>query len=267
MSGEGAGGGKPREKSRCRRFYVAFNACHLPRKIYSRAFLYAVIPIKKSGGIYICIAVHNAVSEKNGVLKSGNHREDPFLFRKCKMSLKADDVEHRSFGIFAPQLDYRIIFFSGFGMSYTDGLQRSEAERILSAARHLLDGHTAFKHLESFALLEIVKLCDLCADELEVEGFILFLVHRAIDIIGRSLLITRSKKRFCHIDRGKINYGSCGIEEMKFTVPYEFCDAFGECVGRKRSRGNHRRCVVRDIGNLAFDHLDKLRRADLLRYI
>ena len=106
------------------------------------------------------------------------------------MSLKADDVEHRAFGVFASQLHYRIVFFSGFGMSYTDGLQRSEAERILSAARHLLDRHTAFKHLESFALFKVVKLRGLCADKLEVEGFILFLIHRAIDIIGRSLLIT-----------------------------------------------------------------------------
>ena len=116
-----------------------------------------------------CIAVHNAVSEENGVFKSGNHREDPFLFRKCEMSLKSDDIKHRSFGVFAPQLDYRIIFFSGFGMSYTDGLQRSEAERILTAARHLLDGHTALKHLESFALFKVVKLRGRCADKLEVE--------------------------------------------------------------------------------------------------
>ena len=59
------------------------------------------------------------------------------------------------------------------------GFERSIEQSVLSACGHDLDGHTALKE---DLLFKVVRLCCLRRNKCSIEGIVLCLIHRAVDI-------------------------------------------------------------------------------------
>ena len=128
------------------------------------------------------------------------------------MRLEADKVINRAVGVIPPELNNCVVILARSRVTQADGLQRAEAQRLLAAARHDLNRHAAFKHS---AVVKAVDGCLLCRDKLLYERLVLLLVHRAVYIISRALVVAGCEKRAVHVDALKRNDGGDGIVKVQ----------------------------------------------------
>ena len=130
--------------------------------------------------------MHNAVAQKFGVFKRGNHTENTFLFGKLEVRLKSHDIVRASFHVFAPKLNYRVVAFARL-VEKTHGAKRSEQERVSSAPRHNFDGHTP---LEYVRLFKFVQHRAFGCNESGVKLVVLLSRHRTVKIIALAFSVS-----------------------------------------------------------------------------
>ena len=93
------------------------------------------------------------------------------------------------------------------------------------------------------------------------KGLILLLVHRAVYIICRTLIVARSEKRIVHINAFKRDYWCYGIVKMQAGAIAELFELFGKRVAGKRS-GRHDKLTLGEIGRFLRYRFDIWARLD-----
>ena len=170
------------------------------------------------------------------------------------MRLEADDVIDSAVGIVAPKLDDGIVFSPGARVYKPDGLQRAVAQGIHPAARHDLDRHAALEHS---AVVKAVYLRFLRVGQLLDKGKVLVLIHRAVYIVCRSLVIARGEERGIHVHALKRHDRGDGVIEMQVAVRAEGSYLLGDSVARQRP-GRDDDLALRYLRRLGAHHLDVL---------
>ena len=194
-------------------------------------------------------------------MQRGDHRKHALLLGKAQVRLEADKVIDAALRVVAPQLDDGIGLFPRLRVSQTARLEGAVAERIVSAARHDLDGHAA---LEDVFILKAVYARFLRGRERLPEGIVLLLRHRAVDVVRRPLVVARGEKRRIHVDALKRHERRGGIEKVqRVPVADLFGDGGGERVARQGARGDDD-VPLGDGRHLAGDNRDIGMRTDLL---
>ena len=102
------------------------------------------------------------------------------------MRLEADEVVDAALGIVAPELHDGIRLVPGLGVLESAGLEGTVAERIVSAPRHDLNGHTALKNV---LILKAVDGSLLRRGERVPEGVVLLRREGAVDVVRRALIV------------------------------------------------------------------------------
>ena len=131
--------------------------------------------------------MHDAITDKFGLLQSGNHAEDSTLFRPFQMRLEADQIKQGARRVVLAELYDRVGFAPVAGIFQADGFQRPVAHGVFAAIRHFFDGHTAF---EDISLLKVLDLGRFRVPQRFAEGHVFFFrIKRAIQIGRLSLAI------------------------------------------------------------------------------
>ena len=130
--------------------------------------------------------MHDTVAHELRVRECGDHGKDALLLRKTQMRLEADEVVDAALGIVAPELHDGIRLVPGLGVLESAGLEGSKAERIVSAPRHDLNGHTALKNV---LILKAVDGSLLRRGERVPEGVVLLRREGAVDVVRRALIV------------------------------------------------------------------------------
>ena len=197
--------------------------------------------------------MHDAVSYELGVFKSRDHGKDAFLFSEKQVRLKADDIVKRTRGVVLSELNDRFRTFFGSRVDKPNRFQRTEKQRVSASSRHNFDGHTALEH---FAVLKTVQNRLFCVYKFVVKRIVFLFRHRAVYIVGRSLSVTGSKKRFRHIYAVCGNYRRGGIKEMQLFRTEEFGYLCAQCVACQWTRRNNGIVFKVKRRNLFFNDLD-----------
>ncbi len=92
-----------------------------------------------------------------------------------------------------------------------DRFHRAKAQGIHTARRHHLDRHAAFEI--GRAGLPFAKLGLFAVEQALVEGEILLLRHRAVDVVLSSLVPARGHPADVHVDAVAVDDGGDGVEE------------------------------------------------------
>ena len=134
------------------------------------------------------------------------------MLAPCQVRLEADKVINRAVGVIPTELYNGVVFLARSRVTQADRLQRAEAQCFLAPACHDLNWHTAFKHA---AVVKAVDRRFLCRNKLFYERLVLLLVHRAVYIIRRALIVAGGEKRTVHIDALKRHDGCDGIVKVQ----------------------------------------------------
>jgi hypothetical protein len=148
------------------------------------------------------------------VLQSRDRAEDARLLAMLQLGLEADHVPKRAERVVLAQLHHRVRATPRARVTKTHGLHRSEAQCFRAAFRHHFDGQATLEIGCGF--FPFLKFGLLARDQRRDERFVLFLVHRAVDVIGTvTLVVTRLHPRHVHVDGFMMRYGRDGIEERE----------------------------------------------------
>ena len=169
------------------------------------------------------------------------------------MGLKADHIEKRSVRVVLTELDHGVVLFPGARIAQADRLQRAVAQGVFPAAGHHFHRHAAFKHA---AVVEAVNLRLFGGDQLADKGRILFLRHRAVYIIRRSLVIAGGEIGVLHVNTVQCHDGSHRVVEMQVEFRTELGDPPGDRVTAEGAGGDHGD-AVRDLRDFFPDHRHK----------
>ena len=159
--------------------------------------------------------MHDAVTHELRVLKRWYHGEHALLLAPCQVRLEADDVIDSAVGIVAPELNDGIVLSPRARVDKPDGLQWPVAQGVHPAARHDLDRHAALEHA---AVIKAVYLRFFSMGQLLDEGEVFVLIHRAVHIVCRPLVVARGEERGIHVHALKRHDGGDGIIEMQVAV-------------------------------------------------
>ena len=215
---------------------------------------------ERRGRIDVRVPVDRSVTQELCVGEAGNRAEYALLFRNPEPRLESHEVPHPAGAVFAPQLYHRVRTLAGVGIGDPDRLHRPEPQRLASAPGHLFGRHAA---LEIGRLVELVRRELVGGRERVDECFVLFPVHRAVEVRARRILgalhcllvPARSAKRHALVDALRGNDGSNGIVERQRLDAQPSADRLAERVAGERSGGDDgRRC--REGGHLATLHPD-----------
>ena len=243
-------------------FHISLHTGHLPGKGDTGLLFQTVVAIQQPGRIQKGIAVHHAVPQEFRVVQSGDHGEHPPLLREFQMGLEAHQIVDRPLGVVPPQLHHGVGPASRPGIVQPAGFHGAVQQGIMSPAGHDLHRHTALKH---HIVLETVDLRLLCVGQLLPKGVVLFLIHRAVYIIIRSLVIPGSHPRIVHVHALGGHQRRRRVEEMEITVlPQQGLELFRQRVGGQGAGGDDD-LPCRDLRYLAGDHGDVGMAANLLR--
>ena len=145
------------------------------------------------------------------------------------------------------------------------GLQRPEAQGVLTPAGHDLHRHTALKDLPIF---EAVDLRLLGGGQLLPEGQILLLGQGAVDVVRSPLIIAGGEVGTVHIHTVKAHQRSGSVEEVQgglLSVSQQSRQTIRQSVGGQRPGGHHH-LPLRQLRYLAGDHGDEGVVPELLRH-
>ena len=166
------------------------------------------------------------------ILQPGNHPQHPRLVAVFQLGLEAHHVEERAERIVLPELHDGMGFHQRIvGVGQADRLHRAVAQRLAAALRHHLDGQAAVEiGRRGFPFLEV----GLVAGNQRIdEGFVLRLVHRAVDVIlavaaRPDLVVARLEPGHVHVDGFAVDDGRDGVEEGQLLLARQRQDRFGQ---------------------------------------
>src|SRR6516165_4087605 len=142
-----------RQQTRRHAFHVAFDAGELPGDEHIGSVVQAEIGLEKSRRVDVSIAVDLSVAQELGVFKAWNHAQNPLLLGKLQVVLKAYQVVAGKTQILRTQLHNGVRLLVGPGVYQTDGLHRTESQRLHAAPRQLLDGQAGLEVVQVFKLV------------------------------------------------------------------------------------------------------------------
>ena len=143
--------------------------------------------------------------------KAWDHPEHALLLPPAQIRLKADEVVGTPPDVLYPQLRDRPRSASSPRVGESHGLEGAKAQRIVTAARDLLDGLAGHEQLSS---LEVPGHDALCRHELLAERVVLPPVQRAVQIVPAfGLLVARLGKDDIGVKRLTVHNRCCRIEE------------------------------------------------------
>src|SRR5690349_5387889 len=105
---------------------------------------------QKRGSVEISVAMNLSVTQKPGILQSGNQAQNASLFAKLQVILKSHQVVGVSAKIFAAKLYDCVRNFPCAWISESYRLHRAEAQRIATTAGDLFNREAAFEVIELF---------------------------------------------------------------------------------------------------------------------
>src|SRR4051812_36284621 len=111
--------------------------------------------------------------------ETGNHPKHSLLLARAKASLKADEIPHTPRAVLHTELSDRVRVSPRPRVAQPNGLHRTEAEGLASAARHLFDRHAA---LEVRDRVEVVALVLIPRDERVEKRLVLVAGERTVHI-------------------------------------------------------------------------------------
>ena len=156
--------------------------------------------------------MHHAVAGELGVLKPRDHREHPLLLAPLEARLEAHQVVQRGLGVLLPELHHGVGFLPRAGIDEPHRLQRSESQRLAAPGGQYLHGQAALEHQ---LLFKVVQLRQLRADQRVVEGVVLVLGHRAVEVVVRPPAVTGGAEDLGHVQRFRGDDGRGGVEEVQ----------------------------------------------------
>ena len=207
--------------------------------------------------------MHDAIADKFRVMQSRDHGKNALLLREFQMGLEADDVIDGACGVVLAQLYNGIRLAARFRVFQADGLQWAVAQRVDAAAGHDLDRHAAFEHV---LILKAVNRRFLCRFERIDKGEVLVLIHRAVDIIRFSTVVSGCKPCLFHVDGREGYERRSGVKEADVVLAAEItldCGAH-RVRGQRTGRDDDRAC--RDLGFLRLHNGDVGVRLDFFRH-
>ena len=242
-------------------FHIALKAGDLARKEHIGVLFQAQLGAEHPGRIEEGVAVHDAIPHELSVLKARDHAEHPLLLAPLEVGLEAHDVVQGAFLIFGPQLDIGPWTVSGVGIHKAHRAQGTEPHGVGTPGGHDLDGHTALIHGDGIGLfavgirvglsrllgpgVKVVQRCALCRSESRVEFLVLFLVERAVQVVGLAPVIAGGGKHLVVVQTFSGDDGGHGIVEVQPLVPGQGPDLIGQCAVGQWAGGhqNGGRCI------------------------
>ena len=129
----------------------------------------------------------------------------------------------------------------GARIAQADRLHRPEAQRVAAAARDLFDRQAA---LEVVQVLPIFGVDRLRFQQRVEKAVVLFLRHRAVDVVGGAFVVARGHVHARHVDGVGFDDGTDGVVEVKLLAAAQAQDLARQRVGRERSGGDDRDRIV-----------------------
>ena len=207
--------------------------------------------------------MHDAVAQEFRVVQSGDHGKHPPLLREFQMGLEAHQVIDAALGVVPPQLHHGVGPPACPGIVQTPGFQGAVQQRVMAPAGHDLHRHTSLEH---HAVLKAVDLRLLGGGQFLPEGVIFLLIHGAVYIIVRALIIPGTHPGVFHIHALSRHQRRRRIKEVEVAVlPQQPLQRFRQRVGGQGAGGDND-LPLRDLRHLAGDHGDVGMAADLLRH-
>ena len=171
--------------------------------------------------------MHHAVADELRILERRDHGKHAALLPPRQVRLEADHIVYGALGVVTPELHNGIVLPACARVSQPHGLERPVAQRIHAAARHHLNRHTA---LENAAVVKAVHLRLLRFHKLGDEGEIFILIHRAVDVVRRALIIARGEEGAGHVHAFQRDYGGDGVIKVQVAFGAERGYLFGDGV-------------------------------------
>ncbi len=138
------------------------------------------------------------IAQKARILQARNQPQHARLLAKLQMILKADQVIAVGAQILLAQLHHGPGRPASPRVAQANRLHRAEAQCIAAAPGQHLDGQAA---LEIVQLLPLFRLGRFGRQQRIEKTVVLRAIHRAVDVIGRSLVPARGKVDALHVDR------------------------------------------------------------------
>ncbi len=160
--------------------------------------------------------MHDSISEKLGILETGNHAKHATLLRPRKISLESDNVIRSMVGVFSTQLNRGPRTSTRTWISKAHGLHGTKPKRINPRSRDLLGRLTGAKQIRLF---ELFRHYALCVYKLMPESLVLVTLKRTVEVIARSLfLISRLREHDIHIEGSGVHNRRSSVIE-RTTLP------------------------------------------------
>ena len=207
--------------------------------------------------------MHDAVPQEFSVPQGGDHGKHPPLLREFQMGLEAHQIVNGALGVVPPQLHHGVGPAARPGIVQPPGFQGAVQQRVMAPAGHDLHRHTSLEH---HAVLKAVDLRLLGGGQFLPEGVIFLLIHGAVYIIVRALVVPGAHPGIVHVHALGGYQGCRRIKEVEVAVlPQQLLQLFRQRVGGQRAGGDDD-LPLRDLRHLAGDHGDVGMTADLLRH-
>ena len=174
-----------------------------------------------------------SVAEELCIFKTGNQAQHASLFAKLQVVLKADEVVAVGPQVFLAQLHNGPGSFSGARIAQAHRLHGAKAQRVASAPGQHFDGQASLEIVQLLPLLCLGCLSGQQGIEKKVE---LFAIHGAVDVVGGSLVPSRSHVHAIHVDGFGFDDGRDGIVEGQLTSAGDALDFAAQRVGGERAR-------------------------------
>ena len=198
--------------------------------------------------------MHDAVAEELRLPKARNQPEDAALLRPGEVCLEADEVVGGVGGVLGPELDGGPGAPAGPGVGEAHGLQRAEAEGLVSRSSDLLHGLAG---AEEVGLLELAGDDALGGEKRLKEGVVLFLIHGAVEVVSRpGLLIAGLFEDHLAVERISVDDGCGGVKERHGVRSHGRGDRLEERVGAEGA-GRDNAGSLGNLPHLLADHLDE----------
>ena len=188
-------------------------------------------------------------------MQGGDHGEHPLLLREAQVGLEPHQVIDGAVGVVLAQLHHGIGLPPGAGVLEAPGLQGPVAQGVLSPPGHDLHGHAALKDVP---VLEAVDLRLLGVGQLLPEGQVLLLLHGAVDIVRRPLVVPGREKAAVHVHAVEAHQRGRRVEKVQggILAPQHGEEPVRQSVGGQRPGGHHH-LPLRQVRHLAGDHGDQ----------
>ena len=207
--------------------------------------------------------MHDAVPQEFCVPQGGDHGKHPPLLREFQVGLEAHQIVNGALGIVPAELHHSVGPPACPGIVQSPGFQGAVQQRVMAPAGHDLHRHTSLEH---HAVLKAVDLRLLGGGQFLPEGVIFLLIHGAVYIIVRALIVPGAHPRVFHIHALSGHQRRRRIKEVEVAVlSQQRLQLFRQGVGGQGAGGDDD-LPLRDLRHLAGDHGDVGMAADLLRH-